>query len=94
MFRYSGLSLWTMIIEVWFMCALLNNSTKNEKFNRYLKEITMEEQQVHALGMFDAFKLLDKELIEKILAISKTVTVTHLDNGMIRVSVDLAINKD
>lgn len=53
-----------------------------------------EETQVHALGMFDAFKLLDKELIEKILSISKTITVTHLDNGMVRVSVDLALKKD
>lgn len=54
----------------------------------------MEEQQVQALGMFDTFKLLDKELIEKILSISKTITITHLDDGVIRVSIDLVLKKD
>lgn len=37
----------------------------------------------------NAMKLLDKDLIEKILTISKTISVQKLENGAIRVSVDI-----
>ncbi len=47
-------------------------------------------EQVQALSVFDALKLLDKDLIEKVLAIAKTVNVEHLENGLIRISIDVA----
>jgi hypothetical protein len=52
-----------------------------------------ENVELQAQGMFDLIKLADKELIEKILAISKTITVQQLENGVTRISIDL-VNKN
>ena len=52
----------------------------------------IEEQdnvQLQAQGIFDAFKLLDKELIEKVLRISKLVGVSQLENGATRITIDI-----
>jgi len=37
------------------------------------------------------FSLLDKELIEKVLAISKAVKVEKLEDGTVRITVDLKV---
>lgn len=50
-----------------------------------------QHQGVQALGLFDAFKLFDKELIDKVLAISKAVQVQHLEDGTLRVTVDFKV---
>lgn len=50
-----------------------------------------QQEQVQALGLFDAFKLFDKELIDKVLAISKAVQVQHLEDGTLRVTVDFKV---
>ena len=42
-----------------------------------------------ALGMMDVFKLMDKELIDKIMSISKTISVEKLEGGITRISIDL-----
>lgn len=48
-----------------------------------------DEPQLQAQGLFDAFRLFDKDLIDKILKISQTVHVEQLPNGVTRVSIDL-----
>jgi hypothetical protein len=54
-------------------------------------EIDMpDEPELKAQSVFDAFGLLNKELIQKVLMIAKAVNIQQLDNGVIRVSVDLA----
>lgn len=49
----------------------------------------MEETTLQAQGLFDAVKLLDKDLIDKVLAISKLVTIEQLPDGGTRISVVL-----
>ena len=49
----------------------------------------MTEQTVEAQGIYDAFRLLDKDLIDKVLAIAKVVKVEKLDGGITRISVDI-----
>lgn len=54
----------------------------------------MEEQQLQAQGVFDAFRLLDKDLIDKILAISKTLKIENLEDGKVtRITIDLVNQK-
>lgn len=53
-----------------------------------------QNEELKAQGLFDAFQLLDKDLIEKIMKISKTIHVQTLDDGTIRVSVDLVPTKE
>ena len=48
------------------------------------QEITLSAQ-----GIFDAVKLLDKDLINKVLAISKAVKIEQLENGTTRIIIDL-----
>jgi hypothetical protein len=48
-----------------------------------------ENIELQAQGVFDLIKLADKDLIEKILAISKTITVQQLENGITRISIDV-----
>ena len=46
--------------------------------------------EIQALGLFDAFKLLDKDLIDKVMALSKLIKVEQLDNGKItRLTIDI-----
>jgi hypothetical protein len=52
----------------------------------------MSEQMVEAQGITDAFRLLDKDLIDKILAIASVIKVEKL-NGFTRISIDL-VDKD
>lgn len=52
-----------------------------------------DNPNLSAQGMLDALKLLDQDLIEKILAISKLINVQTLADGTIRVSVDLVPKK-
>lgn len=50
----------------------------------------MEKNQLQAQGLIDAFKLFDKDLIEKALAISKTLKIEQLDDGKVtRITIDL-----
>lgn len=51
-----------------------------------------DEISVQAQGIFDAFRLFDKELIDKILRISKTIHVQTLENGVTRIMIDLVPN--
>lgn len=46
-------------------------------------------EELHAQGLLDVLKLVDKELVEKVLALVKIVNVEHLENGVVRVSVDI-----
>lgn len=48
-----------------------------------------QEPQMQALGIFDLTKLADKDLIEKVLALSKLINIQHLPNGAIRISIDI-----
>ena len=48
-----------------------------------------EATTVEAQGIYDAFRLLDKELIDKVLAIASVIKVEKLDGGITRISVDL-----
>ena len=43
---------------------------------------------LEAQSIFDVFKLFDKELIDKILAVAKTIKVEKLE-GITRISIDL-----
>lgn len=52
-----------------------------------------DETNVTAQGIFDAFKLLDKDLIEKVLLIAKAINIQELDNGLTRISIDVSIKK-
>lgn len=47
------------------------------------------EQELQAQGLFDAFRLLDKELIDKIMLIFQTIKVERLENGVVRIVIDL-----
>jgi hypothetical protein len=47
------------------------------------------ETTVEAQGIYDAFRLLDKDLIDKVLAIASLVKVEKLDGGITRISIDL-----
>ncbi len=52
----------------------------------------MEQEQeitLSAQGVFDAIKLLDKDLINKVLAISKLVKIEQLENGTTRIIIDI-----
>lgn len=50
----------------------------------------MEDKiELTSQGIMDAFRLLDKDLIDKILALSKMVSIERLENGVIRLSIDL-----
>ncbi len=50
----------------------------------------MTEPDFQALGIFDVFKLADKDLIEKVLAVSKLIQIEKLENGNIKISVEIA----
>ncbi len=53
-----------------------------------------EDTQLQAQGLFDVFKLLDKDLIDKVKAISKLVKIEQLDDGKVtRITIDL-VNQD
>jgi|APSaa5957512535_1039671.scaffolds.fasta_scaffold200741_2 hypothetical protein len=49
-----------------------------------------EENNVESQGFFDLFKLADKELIDKVLKVAKTVEVEELEDGTTKVSVYLS----
>ena len=54
----------------------------------------MEENTIQAQGIVDAFRLLDKDLVNKILAISKTLKIEELNDGKItRITIDLVNQK-
>lgn len=54
----------------------------------------MEENQLQAQGALDAFKLFDKDLIDKVLAISKTLKIEQLEDGKVtRITIDLVNQK-
>jgi hypothetical protein len=49
-----------------------------------------EESQLQAQGLFDAFKLLDADLIAKVRAISKLIKIEQLEDGKItRITIDI-----
>jgi hypothetical protein len=50
----------------------------------------MCEEKISAQGLMDFFRLADKELIDKILDISRAITVQQIDGGKTtRIIVDL-----
>lgn len=51
--------------------------------------MTEETQEMKAQGLMDVFKLADKELIEKVLAIAKAVHIQQLEGGITRISIDI-----
>jgi len=53
----------------------------------------MEDTQLQAQGLFDAFRLLDKELVDKVLAIAKTLKIEELDGGITRITIELVNQK-
>jgi hypothetical protein len=49
--------------------------------------------EIQAQGFMDIFKLADKDLIDKILAISKCVKIEHPEEGVTRVIIDFVDQK-
>lgn len=47
------------------------------------------EPQVEALGFMDVFRLADRELIDKILAVAKTIQIEEKEDGVTRITIDL-----
>lgn len=52
-----------------------------------------EATTVEAQGIYDAFRLFDKELIDKVLAITSLIKVEKLEGGVTRISIDLVDQK-
>ena len=50
-----------------------------------------ENVELKAQGLFDVFKLADRDLIEKVLAVAKAGNVQHLEGGIVRISVDIKL---
>ena len=48
-----------------------------------------EETTVQAQGIYDAFRLLAKDLIDKVLAIASVLKVEKLAGGITRISIDV-----
>jgi len=40
-----------------------------------------QDVQLQAQGVFDAFRLLDKDLVDKVLAIARTIKIEEIDGG-------------
>ena len=53
----------------------------------------MTEDQIRAQGFYDAFRLLDKELIDKILNLSKLIKIEHPEEGVTRLIIDIIDKK-
>jgi hypothetical protein len=51
--------------------------------------IMSEETTVQAQCIYDAFRLLDKDLIDKVLAIASVIKVEKLAGGITRISIDV-----
>lgn len=52
-------------------------------------------EQIAAQGLFDAFKLLDKDLIDKVMALSKLIKIEQLEDGKItRLTIDIVNRQD
>lgn len=49
----------------------------------------MTETTVEAQGIYDAFRLLDTDLVNKILALAKVIKIEKLPNGITRISIDI-----
>lgn len=52
-----------------------------------------EEVTLTAQGLMDVFKLADKDLIDKILAVSKCVKIEQPEEGVTRVIIDFKNQK-
>jgi len=52
-----------------------------------------EEITVSTQGILDFLRLADKDLIDKILSISKTIKVEKLEGGVTRISIELVDQK-
>lgn len=52
-----------------------------------------EEVTVSTQGILDFLRLADKELIDKVLSISKTIKVEKLEGGVTRISIELVNQK-
>jgi len=48
-----------------------------------------QEPKIEAQGLFDVFKLFNKENIEKVNKILDSITIKELENGMTRISIDV-----
>ena len=49
-------------------------------------------EDVQAQGFFDVFKLLSKKNIEKINKILNSISIEELENGVTRITLDVAPN--
>ena len=54
----------------------------------------MSEEQLQAQGLLDVFKLADKDLIDKVLALAKCFKIEHPEPGITRVIIDFIEKKD
>lgn len=52
-----------------------------------------EATTVEAQGIYDAFRLLDKDLIDKVLAIASLIKVEKIEGGVTRISIDIIEQK-
>ena len=53
-----------------------------------------EKQELKAQGLFDAFRLLDKDLVNKVLAIARTIKIEEIEDGKaIRITLELLNQK-
>ena len=50
-------------------------------------------EKLQAQGFMDIFKLADKDLIDKILTMSKCVKIEHPEEGVTRVIIDFVTQK-
>jgi hypothetical protein len=50
-------------------------------------------EEIQAQGFMDIFKLADKDLIDKILALSKCVKIEHPSEGVTRIIIDFVDQK-
>lgn len=54
-----------------------------------------ENADLQAQGIFDAFRLLDRDLIDKVMAISKIVKIEQLEDGKVtRIIIDVVNQKN
>ena len=52
-------------------------------------EVIMSEPTLSAQGMLDFFKLVDKEIIDKMIALSKTINVEKIEPNITRITIDI-----
>ena len=49
-----------------------------------------QQPQIEAQGLFDVFKLFNRENIDKVNKILDSITIEELENGATRISIEVA----